>query len=408
MNNTMLSRLIAQLVSLAAAGLVMVLIAWHVRLPLSPLTDFRVLYLATSGILRGVPLYDVEGQADITPTVLGATPEELPVIPFPYLPWLALGALFLGLLPIDAAMMLWLQINLLLLFAAAWLLTDGWEKLPRQLVFPAAFLYIPVLGTLAVGQYDMPILLGASMLIYGLRKDKPFLTAAGLWLVIIKPHLGLLLFTGVVASLFFRNTSQAKNMLRTAIYTGIVLALLSFFADPAWIIKYPQSLLTYSGQKHITTCSECASLPMLAYRAFNQSPSLSQAAWVGIPVLIICAIIFAWYRKAILQEPQLLIGFLVITTLLASPYVYNYDFVLLLVPVLTLFNLQAQSPKPHGPARYLHTLLAWLPVITLLSCTVSIALWGRGGNVAFIAATLIIGALFIRQVAKIRAAHIVL
>lgn len=408
MNNTPPSRLIAQLVSLAAAGLAMVLVAWHVRLPLSPLTDFRVLYLATSGILRGVPLYDVEAQANITQTVLGATPEELPVIPFPYLPWLALGALFLGLLPIDAAMVLWLQINLVLLFAAVWLLTDGWEKLPRQVVFPAVFLYIPVLGTLAVGQYDLPILLGASMLIYGLRKDQTLLTAAGLWLVIIKPHLGLLLFIAAVVYLLFKNTRQAKNTLRTAIYTGVVLALLSFFADPAWIIKYPQSLLTYSGQKHITTCSECASLPMLAYRAFNWAPSLSQAAWVAIPVLMICAIIFIWYRKTILQNPQLLIGFMVITTLLASPYVYNYDFVLLLVPVLTLFNLQAQSPKPDGHARYLHVLIAWLPAITLLSCTLSIALWGRGGNVAFIIATLIIGALLIRQMAKIRAAHIVL
>jgi hypothetical protein len=81
-----------------------------------------------------------------------------------------LSTFFLGLLPAKVAATLWFELNLVMLFLSVWLLTDGWSGRLRLIAFPLALFFLPVLGALSVGQYDFPVLLGTTLLIYSLRK----------------------------------------------------------------------------------------------------------------------------------------------------------------------------------------------------------------------------------------------
>lgn len=364
------------IIALGVGG-VMLVVAYAVRLPISPYLDFRVLYFANKGILSGdAPLYDVQKQTLVAAQYPDPRAGRLPIIPFPYLPWLALGTLFLGVFPIEVALFLWIELNLLMLFASVWLLTDDWDIRMRMAAFPAAFLFLPVMGTLSIGQYDIPILTGMSLCIYGLRREKTLPIAAGAWLAIIKPHLGAFFFLALCARLLLRrDMAFEKRALYAIAAVGAVLCLAGFLADPAWLVTYPKSLLTYGGQGHIVSCSECASLPVFLSRAFFGG-GLSHAAGIALALLAILASLFFVVRSNLLRTPSLLLAAAAVFTLLVSPYLYNYDFLLLLVPFLILF-------KSSGRIEQILLGVCWL------APTIAIALYGRSGNVSLLAATFI-------------------
>ena len=103
-------------------------------------------------------------------------PEKFFLARFPYPPWYALSTFYLGWMPAKAAATLWFELNLVMLFLSVWLLTDGWPGRWTLIAFPLALFFLPVLGALSVGQYDFPVLLGTSLLIYSLRKENVPLT----------------------------------------------------------------------------------------------------------------------------------------------------------------------------------------------------------------------------------------
>ncbi len=358
---------------------VMLVVAFFVRLPISPYLDFRVLYFANKGILNGVALYDYSSQVRMISNFMNMPVEISFVIPFPYMPWLALGTLYLGLLPMNVSMTFWLELNIMMLFASIWLLTDEWPPRARLWSFPLVLLFLPVLGTLAVGQYDFPILLGVSMLIYSLRKQEVIsLGAAGAWLVMIKPHVGALIFLLMLAYLIYIKTDFAKRMLRAIFISGAVLFLISFAADSFWLVNYPRSLFAYHTQNHIVSCLQCSSLPVFLARWLFNAPSLLQAAWVAIPIFMVIGIVFISVRKVFILRPDFLLSVGLLAVLLSSPYLYNYDFILLLIPFSVLVRTEGMAGRI-------------LITVCYLTPTVAIAMYGRSGNISLIIVTVVIG-----------------
>ena len=68
------------------------------------------------------------------------------------------------LVPITVAARLWFGLSLIMLIASIWLLVGG-RVTARQLpLYCVAILWVPVLGSLFVGQYTFPVLLGAALL----------------------------------------------------------------------------------------------------------------------------------------------------------------------------------------------------------------------------------------------------
>jgi hypothetical protein len=358
---------------------IMLAVALYVPNSLPAGSDFSAIYNTDLALVNGVPIYDLEAVEALAVQAAGIPPEKFFLARFPYPPWYALSTFYLGLLPAQAAAALWFEINLVMLFLSIWFLTDGWDGRLRLIAFPLALFFIPVLGALSVGQYDFPVLLGASFLIYSLKREDVGLTTLGVILLTFKPHVGALVLVSALGWLIGSRGSFKWRALRAILIAGIALFLLGFLADAAWIVRYPAMLLNYQGEGNVSSCSECASLPVYLSRWFFDG-SLRQAVDIALVLLVICLVLFHLVRKALLGSHASFLSAALLVTLLVSPYLYNYDFILLLAPFAFLLEGKSLIQKLVVAMCYL--------VPSLL-----IVIYGRAGNISLLIAALILMAL---------------
>jgi hypothetical protein len=358
----------------------MVAIALYIPDSLPVNSDFSALYNTDLALVHGIPIYDLPAVEALAVKVSGIPPEKFFLARFPYPPWYALSTFYLGLLPAKAAATLWFELNLVMLFLSIWFLTDGWSPRLRLIAFPLALFFLPVLGALSVGQYGFPTLLGTSMLIYALRKENGALTMLGTVLLTFKPHIGALILLSVVIHLILRGDNFGQRALRSILIAAILLFMIGFVADPAWPVSYPNMLLNYQNEGNVTACSECASLPVWLSRWFFDG-SLTKAAVIAVVLLIVLVLQFSSIRIALLNSPALLLTSALVITLLVSPYLYNYDFILLLVPFGVLINSSRDIISKI------------IVIVCYLIPTFAIALWGRDGNISLMIVTIVIALL---------------
>jgi hypothetical protein len=355
----------------------MLVIALYVPNALPAHSDFSAIYNTDLALVNRIPIYDLEAVEGIAVDASGLPPEKFFLARFPYPPWYALSTFYLGLLPAKAAATLWFELNLLMLFLSVWFLTDGWPGRLRLIAFPLALFFLPVLGALSVGQYSFPALLGTSMLIYSLRKENVALTTLGAVLLTFKPHIGTLILLSALICLIVNRKDFERRAMRSILIAGGFLFVVGFVADPAWPIAYPNMLLNYQGEGNVSSCSECASLPVWFSRWFLDG-SLAKAIIIAVLLLTILIMLFSAIRKELLKSPAFLLTSAVLMTLLVSPYLYNYDFLLLLVPFTVLINTQSTFFQKM------------VVIICYLVPTFAIAIYGREGNISLLFVTILI------------------
>ncbi len=354
-----------------ACVLFLILIALY-PFSIPPYLDFQVLYHANMGLLHGISLYDNAGQVNMIAQFAQVPPEQVFVLPFPYPPWYALSTLWLALLSIETAARLWFGLNLVMIFLSVWLMTDGWPPVRRLVSFFFAILFLPVLGSLFVGQYGFPVLLGAGLLTYALRHEKFILTALAAALLTFKPHLGGLIVLIALAYLLRQRDVFARRALIAIIAAGILLFAIGFIASPFWPLDYFHSL---TGFEDVSQCHQCNSASMAL--ATLLGGGLDQAAWLAAITLILLAGWLIWRWCLLAPRPDRLVSAGVLVTLLVSPYLQNYDYVLLLVPLFAL-------------ARDAHGLdWLWLSLAYVLPF-VALGLLGANGDSSLIFSTIIL------------------
>jgi hypothetical protein len=368
------------LISFFLLASIMLVIALHVPNSLPAHSDFSALYNTDLALVNRVPIYNLPKVGALAQQHSGIPAENFFLARFPYPPWYALSTFYLGLLPARAAATLWFELNLIMLFLSVWFLTDGWSGRLRLIAFPLALFFLPVLGALSVGQYDFPVLLGTALLIYSMRKENNPLTTLGAVLLTFKPHIGALILLSLLTHLIINRSSFGKRALRSILIAGIFLFIVGFIADPAWIISYPKMLLSYQDEGNVSSCSECASLPVWLSRWFIDG-SLSTAAMLAVVLLILLIIVFYFVRSALTSYDWLLTSALLVT-LLVSPYLYNYDFLLLIVPFAVLIS---------STRNILEQIVV---IICYLIPTFAIAFFGRHGNISLLIVTILITFLF--------------
>lgn len=370
-------RTFAFLLSFFVLAGILLAVALYVPNVLPVGSDFSAIYNTDLALVNRVPIYDLPKVETLAQQHSGLPPEKFFLARFAYPPWYALSTFYLGLLPAKAAATLWFELNLMMLFLSVWILTHGWHGRSRLIAFPLALFFLPVLGALSVGQYDFPVLFGASLLIHSLRRESVGLTTLGAVLLTFKPHAGALVLLSGVILLIVRGDSFGRGAMRSMLIAGIVLFMLGFLADPAWPISYPRMLLNYQGEGNVSSCSECASLPVWLSRWLFDG-SFARAAVIAVTLLIVLAALLVSIRSSLLKSPALSMTSALLITLLASPYLYNYDFILLLVPFVILFNERNNLPQK----------------IVMLVCylvpTIAIALYGRSGNITLILVTIVL------------------
>jgi hypothetical protein len=365
----------------------MFVIALYVPNSLPTNSDFSAIYNTDLALVNRVPIYDLPKVEVLAQQRSGIPPENFFLARFPYPPWYALSTFYLGLMSARAAATLWFELNLVMLFLSIWFLTDGWQGRLRLIAFPLALFFLPVLGALSVGQYDFPVLLGTALLIYSLRKENIALTVLGAILLTFKPHIGALILLSALGWLIGGGSSFGRRVLRPLLINGVVLFAIGFIADPAWIISYPRMLLNYQNEGNVSACSECASLPVWLSRWFFDG-SLSTATIIAVVLLILLITLFYFIRSSVIQHELLTAALLI--TLLVGPYLYNYDFLLLLVPFAVLL-------KQGNLLQIIIVLICYfIPSFALL-------LLGRAGNISLILVTIILTALlYLRMLRMLR------
>jgi len=363
----------------------MVLVALKVSIPLATNSDFKVIYYTDQALTLGIDVYDHAAKIEMINDVYDTNIDENFMPQFAYPPWYALSTFYLGLFSIQQAAVLWFEINLAMLFLSIWFLTEGWKPIFRLLAFPSALFFFPVLGTLQIGQYDFPVLLGTSMLIYAIKHKNIPLTVLGMVLLTFKPHLGGLILIAGLLHLLLRRDDFGKKSFAYIVYAGITLFIVGFIADSSWPLDYFGSLLNYSGLGHITTCSECINLSVWLSRAISGELSLSQAGAIGGFILIALTVVIIMIRPPLWKSPSLLIASALIVTILANPYLYNYDFLLLLIPFALLVNSNIERI---------------VTAICYLGSTFVLILFGRDGNIILVAVTIVISFLLYLRIKR--------
>lgn len=364
------------LILIIAASLMLV-VALYVPNSLPAHSDFSAIYNTDLALVNRVPIYDLPAVEAIAVKASGLPPEKFFLARFPYPPWYALSTFYLGLLPAKAAATLWFELNLVMLFLSIWFLTDGWPERLRLIAFPLALFFLPVLGALSVGQYSFPVLLGTALLIYSLRKENVALTTLGSVLLTFKPHIGALILVSALIYLIVNRGTFVQRSLRSILVAGGFLFIVGFLADPAWPIAYPKMLLNYQGEGNVSSCSECASLPVWLSRWFFDG-SLVKAIIIAVVLLAILIILFSVVRNELLKSPAFFLTSALLTTLLVSPYLYNYDFLLLLVPFAVLIDTKSNLVQRI------------VLVLCYLVPTLAIILYGRAGNISLLLITILI------------------
>jgi hypothetical protein len=359
----------------AVIAIILVAVALYVPNSLPAHSDFSAIYNTNLALVNRVPIYDLEKVEVLAVQYAGIPPDKFFLARFPYPPWYALSTFYLGLMPAKAAATLWFELNLVMLFLSVWLLTDRWQGPWRLLAFLLSLFFLPVLGALSVGQYDFPALLGISLLIYSLRKENLFLTVPGMVLLTFKPHVGALILLAAFGWVIYNKVDFGRRLIRPLLVAAAALFLTGFIADPAWILSYPGMLLNYQSEGNVSACSECASLPVFLSRWFLDG-SLTNAAWIAI-LLLMVFIAVLYFNRSLWRSHSLLLSAALVITLLVSPYLYNYDFLLLLVPFAVLITQSNLIEK-----------------IILLLCylvpTFALLLYGRDGNISLIIVSVII------------------
>ena len=373
------------LLIILSMALVMILIAFYLPNSLPVHSDFSAIYNTDLALVHRVPIYDLEKVETLAVQYAGIPEDKFFLARFPYPPWYALSTFYLGWMPARAAATLWFELNLIMLFLSVWLLTDGLPGRMRLIAFPLTLFFLPVLGALSVGQYDFPVLLGASLLVYSIRRENVPLTVLGLVLLTFKPHIGALVLLSMLGWLIHQRAEFWRRVIRPLIGTGVALFAAGFLADPAWVVSYPRMLLNYQDEGNVSACSECASLPVWLSRWLLDG-SLTNAVWIAV-ILLVILIVFLYFRRSVLKSHGMLINASLLVTLLVSPYLYNYDYLLLLVPFSMLIRDGILFQKIVVVLCYL------LPTIVILT-------YGRDGNISLMVASLIMLFLLYTSVKK--------
>lgn len=374
----------------------LILFAYFAPIPIPPYLDFQVLYHADLGLLQGIHLYDHIGQVNMIARLAGVTPDQVYLLPFPYPPWYALSTLFLALLPIQAAARLWFGLNFVMLLASAWLLSsplssgEGLGVRARLASFLVAILFAPVLGSLFVGQFIFPVLLGASLLMFSLRRANVPFTALAAALLTFKPHLGGPIVLAALVYLFLRRDDFSRRALRAILITGVLLFAFGFLADPVWPVNYLHSLLGFRSDPGVSSCGLCASLPVTLVGLATGQTAIGPALPLGLVFFVLLS--GAWFllRRDLFRIPEAIVSLAIFILLLADPYLLNYDFTLLLVP---LFALAASARRMD----WIWLALAYLLPLALLG------LLGRGGNPYLFIAVLLLLSLQLTRASSIDA-----
>jgi hypothetical protein len=305
-----------------ATALALVLIAftawafWTIRFHPEGI-DFVSFWSAGRMVVDGAPAaaYDIAAHRALELTVAPGTG----LMPFPYPPPFLLFVAPFALASFAFAFMLWD------LAGAAFYLFAGRRVAPAMYVLANP----PVLVAMMIGQSSM---LTSGILILGLTLvgSAPFLGGAALGLLIIKPQLALMLPVAMLAGRKWRTIAGA--LLSSVGLLLLALLLLGAESYRGFVAILP----TYAGfMEHGSWDWATVASPFGFARYFGASASAAMTLHLAVALAAAAVTATAWAK-----DWEQKVAILAAASLLATPYLFTYDAILLLIPAGVLIRQQ--------------------------------------------------------------------
>ena len=277
-------------------------------------SDFAGLYAAGAMVADGTPAapYDLGAFIARQRELFGA---QAVVFSWNYPPFFLTVSRALASLPYLPALFVWQGVTLALYLA----MLRGWLKPPFALLGGAAFTAVFV--TLGHGQVSFLIaaLFGGALLAL---ERRPLLAGALFGLIAIKPHFGLLIPFALMASGRWRAFAAASAMVG-----AMTLAALAAFGPETFAAFFES--LTFSrvyGVENSNTGFYKLQSAFTAVRLVGGSVGLAYVLHGLLLAMVVAATLWIWRSQA---DGRLKAASLMTGAFLATPYVFDYDMVLL-------------------------------------------------------------------------------
>lgn len=284
--------------------------------------DFMSLWVGGKALVLGLDPYDPQVWPDLRARY-GSLWIPDPTCPFPA--WTLAIFTPLSLLPLERAVALLMTMSELSLLVAVLLLvgTMGCRR-DRVLCFSGlvgAFFFRPFISALTSGQITPLLLLVAAGAVALYANGRGFLAGLLFALLLLKPNLFILFFPALGLLMLARRDWQ--GLLGLGLGGGGPIAV-SWLLRPSWIVRW----LGVSGKTSVAFGT-----PTLWGLAFDW---LGPERWVLLGTLAVVLVSAVTLLLVVRRREQWLlgIGVAVCSSLLVTPYLWNYDQLLLLVPAL--------------------------------------------------------------------------
>ena len=307
------------LVAFTAGGLIWLL---SFRDGLDPLGkplgyDFLAFFGASELVLAGraAAAYDMEAIAAVQRTAVAG---NRAILPWLYPPTFLLVVAPLGLLGYGAALAAWVAATLTGFLAMVRRLSDHRMALPLALGFSAVF------ANAMQGQIGF---LTAALAGFGLLllDRRPLLAGLILGLLVIKPHFGLLLPVMLLAD---RRWPAIAGAALSSV--GLCLASLAAFGPDAWtgFLASSQAAAGWMNEGYFP--AEKSPSVLLALKTLGAPNLAAVAVYATLALALGVAVWRVWRADG---DIRLKIAVAVPAMVLASPYAFDYDLVLLAIPI---------------------------------------------------------------------------
>jgi len=262
----------------------------------------------------------------------------------------------LGLLPLYEAYVVWVFLSLVLVLGAVLLLLNLRRSGPVRLQYGipfllGAFAFRPVIVTIRNGQLGALLLILVVLALWMWERDRWLIGGVFLGVLLVKPSLGALIGFPIAAWTVLNRSWNAT--LGLGLGAAGVLGL-GWLRDPSWLGKY---LEVVTG-KASATLGYAPSLWGWVGLACADLPACVVSMGLLLSILVLAAVVLVFLRRGRALPARMVVGLAISAALLAAPYIWAYDQILLLAPVVLMAMEMTEREYPY---------LTIAPMLLLLS-----------------------------------------
>lgn len=244
--------------------------------------------------------------------------------------WLPMAVGFfwpLGLLPLKHANSLWLLLNIVSAALSTWLVIRSYKRsfVVQAVSIVLVLLSVPAISHFGLGQFSFFSILLYMAAVYYRERIPDLISALLVALALTKPQLGVLVVMGLLLHQFSTQGGFKTIRLLVLIAAGLlVLSLPLFIAYPDWISDFIVQWTRNPVWEHPSSLG-------ILQEVF---PGYGRYVWLMLAAGLMWVNLRLWLKKT----PEEAVLWSLALTPLVSPYIWSWDFVLILPLFVSRLN----------------------------------------------------------------------